>query len=126
RQQHTRFSASTELEIPKGKTSAGMAALQSETAHYYFGVRKIKGRPQLFIEQANKGSPKIIHTLSPRDLGRRLTLMIEGDAGKISFFYKNKNGAKKSVLENADAKILSTEVAGGFVGTLLGIHARSE
>lgn len=126
RQQHTRFSASTELDIPPEKTSAGIVTLQSETAHYYFGATTINGKTQLFIEQANKSAPKIIHTFSPLDIGKRLKLEIEGDAGKISFYYQNKSGNKKSVLENADAKILSTEVAGGFVGTLLGIHARAE
>ena len=126
RQQHTRFSASTQLDIPAEKTSAGIVALQSETAHYYFGATTINGKTQLFIEQANKGVPKIIHTVSPADIGKRLTFVIEGDAGKISFYYVNKDNNKKAVLENADAKILSTEVAGGFVGTLLGIHARAE
>jgi xylan 1,4-beta-xylosidase len=126
RQQHTRFSASTELDLPAARTSAGIVALQSETAHYYFGARLQNAKTQLFIEQANKGTPNIIHTLTPTDIDRRLTLVIEGDAGKISFYYRTKNGDKKPVLENADAKILSTEVAGGFVGTLLGIHARAE
>jgi xylan 1,4-beta-xylosidase len=126
RQQHTRFSASTRLDVPAAKTSAGIVAFQSETAHYYFGATSTNGKTQLFIEQANKNTPKIIHTLSAADIGKRLTLVIEGDAGKISFYYQNKNGNKKVVLENADAKILSTEIAGGFVGTLLGIHARVE
>jgi xylan 1,4-beta-xylosidase len=126
RQQHTRFSASTQLDIPAEKTSAGIVALQSETAHYYFGATTINGKTQLFIEQANKSAPKIIHTVSPADIGKRLTFIIEGNAGKISFYYVNKDSKKKAVFENADAKILSTEVAGGFVGTLLGIHARAE
>jgi len=126
RQQHTRFSASTEFAIPAEKTSAGIVALQSETAHYYFGAKTINGKTQLFIEQANKSTPKVIQTFSPTDLNKRLQLSIEGDAGKISFYYQAKDGNRTPVLENADAKILSTEVAGGFVGTLLGIHARAE
>lgn len=126
RQQHTRFSASTQLDIPTEETSAGIVALQSETAHYYFGAKTTNGKTQLFIEQANKSASKIINTVSPTDLGKKLTLELEGNAGKISFYYRNKDGDKKTVLENADAKILSTEVAGGFVGTLLGIHARAE
>ena len=126
RQQHMRFSANTQLDIPTEKTSAGIVALQSETAHYYFGAKTINGKTQLFIEQANKSAPKIINTFLPTDLGKKLTLELEGNAGKISFYYRNKDGNKKTVLENADAKILSTEVAGGFVGTLLGIHARAE
>lgn len=126
RQQHTRFKASTELGMPAEKTSAGIVALQSETAHYYFAATSINGKTQLFIEQANKSAPKIIRTVSAADIGKRLTLAIEGNAGKISFYYYNNKGNKKTVLKNADAKILSTEVAGGFVGTLLGIHARAE
>lgn len=126
RQQHTQFNASTELDIPAEKTSAGIVALQSETAHYYFGATTIDGKTHLFIEQANKSAPKIIQTVSPTDIGKRLMLVVEGNAGKISFYYQTKGGSKKVVLENADAKILSTEVAGGFVGTLLGIHARAE
>ena len=126
RQQHTSFIASTELAIPAEKTSGGIVALQSETAHYYFGATTINGNVKLFIEQANQGVPNVIQTLIPSDIGNRLILEIAGNAGKIHFYYRNKNGLKKPVLENADAKILSTEVAGGFVGTLLGIHARAE
>ena len=126
RQQHTQFAASTELDTPAEKTSAGIVALQSEIAHYYFGATTINGKTHLFIEQANQGAPKVIKKLAPADIGKRLTLEITGNAGKINFYYRNKNGNKKPVLENADAKILSTEVAGGFVGTLLGIHARAE
>jgi alpha-N-arabinofuranosidase len=126
RQQHTRFSASAELDLPAEKTSAGIVAFQSETAHYYFGATILNGKTQLFIEQANKNTPKIIKTLSSADVGKRLILDIEGNAGKISFYYRDKNGKNKPVLENANAKILSTEVAGGFVGTFLGIHARAE
>ncbi|MDF3012826.1 MAG: gly43J [Cellvibrio sp.] len=126
RQQHTHFKASTKLAIPAENTSAGIVAFQSETAHYYFGVKTVNGKVQLFIEQANKSAPKIIHTSSPVDIDKHLTLELEGNAGTISFYYYDKKGNKKPALEKADAKILSTELAGGFVGTLLGIHARAE
>ncbi len=126
RQQHTQFRASAEFETPKKKTSAGIVAFQGETAHYYFGVRPHKKGTELFIEQANKSAPKIIYQQLITDLGRPARLSIEGNAGNIRFYYTNKKGERKAVLENADAKILSTEIAGGFVGTLLGIHARSE
>ena len=126
RQQHTRFKASATMELPKEKMSAGIVAFQNETAHYYFGVIKTNGQYQLFIEQANKAEPKVIFTIAPTNIASPMTLVMEGDAGKISFYYNNKQGQREPVLENADAKILSTEVAGGFVGTLLGVHARAE
>ncbi len=126
RQQHTRFSSSAEFTLPEAKTSAGIVALQSETAHYYFGVRQVDKGTELFIEQANKSAPKVIYHKLVKDLANPIHLRIEGDAGKIRFSYQSKQGKYKPVLKNADAKMLSTEVAGGFVGTLLGIHARAE
>lgn len=126
RQQHTRFSASTDFAMPDAKTSAGIVALQSETAHYYFGVRPTTAGTELFIEQANKKDPAVVFNKVVKDLATPVNLRIDGNARKISFFYKTREGHHKTVLENADAKILSTEVAGGFVGTLLGIHARTE
>ena len=130
RQQHTRFSASTDFALPKEKTSAGIVAFQNETAHYYFGARAAekggeKGM-ELFIEQANKKAPAVIYKQNHGDVAQPISLRIQGDAGKISFYYKNKKGKYIPALEDADARILSTEVAGGFVGTMLGIHARAE
>ena len=126
RQQHTHFNASTEFELPAQQTSAGIVALQSEAAHYYFGVKPGAKGLEIFIEQANKKSPKVIYHKRVKELAQPINLRIEGDAGKIHFSYKNSQGKYKYVLKNADAKMLSTEVAGGFVGTLLGIHARAE
>lgn len=126
RQQHTRFNAAADFALPPQKTSAGIVAFQSETAHYYFGVRPAAKGTELFIEKANKKAPAVIYKKIISNTAQPINLRIEGNAGKISFSYKTSNGKYKTILKNADAKILSTEVAGGFVGTLLGIHARSE
>jgi alpha-N-arabinofuranosidase len=82
----------------------------------------------LFVEQVNKSAPKIVvHLKTPKNsFDKNITIGIEGDAGKINFYYINKTGKRVNVLNNADAKILSTEVAGGFVGTYLGMHTRTE
>lgn len=126
RQQHTRFSANTEFELPAPHTSAGIVALQSETAHYYFGTRQGAKGTEIFIEQANKKSPAVIYHKLVKDLAQPIHLRIEGNRGKIHFSYKDTQGKYQYALKKADARILSTEVAGGFVGTLLGIHARAE
>jgi alpha-N-arabinofuranosidase len=129
RQQHMHFTAKTELQLPTAeKISAGIAAFQSEGAHYYFGVQRTGKSYQVFIEQTNKSAPKIIASISiPKaTLGKNITLGITGNAGKISFSYYNKTGEPVTILKDADATLLSTEVAGGFVGTYLGMHARTE
>jgi len=129
RQQHTHFDAKAELQLPTSeKFSVGIAAFQSEVSHYYFAVERKGNSYRLFVEQTNKATPKILTSvaLDKKTLTQNITLGIEGNAGTIDFYYHDKTGQRIDILKNADAKILSTEVAGGFVGTYLGMHARAE
>jgi len=129
RQQHTHFDANIELQLPAEEhLSAGIAAFQSEASHYYFAVQRQDKRYVLWIEQTNKSaSTRIISSsLLDSDEDRNIVLGMEGDAGKIHFYYHNKAGKRIYLLKEADAKMLSTETAGGFVGTYLGMHTRIE
>lgn len=129
RQQHMHFSAQTELQLPTAENiSAGIAAFQSEASHYYFGVQRTGKNYQVFVEQTNKSAPKIIASIRiPKAaLGKNIVLSITGNAGKINFSYQNKTGEPVTILKDADATLLSTEIAGGFVGTYLGMHTRTE
>jgi xylan 1,4-beta-xylosidase len=126
RQQHTHFVATTEMSIPAENTSAGLVAFQGEQHHYYFGVKTFNHRSILFIEQAKGAAPQTVYQ-TPLEKGlAAIKLQITVNADKISFHYSNKQGQKQIALENADAKILSTEIAGGFIGATIGIHARQE
>ena len=51
---------------------------------------------------------------------------MSGDAGRIGFDWQLGDREPESLAEGLDAKLLSTEVAGGFVGTTVGPHARLE
>jgi len=129
RQQHMHFDANTELQLPsENHISAGISAFQSEASHYYFAVELKDDKYNLFVEKTDKSAPEIITTVSVAKnvFDKNITLGIEGNAGKIDFYYYNKKGKRINVLKNADAKMLSTEVAGGFVGTYLGMHTRIE
>ena len=129
RQQHTHFNAKTEFQLPTDKqVSAGIVAFQNESAHYYFGVKLKENKYLLFVEKTNKSAPEIVTTVSftTNEFDKNITLGIEGNAGKIDFYYQSKIGKRVNILKNADAKMLSTEVAGGFVGTYIGMHTRIE
>jgi alpha-N-arabinofuranosidase len=54
-----------------------------------------------------------------------LRLRLTGNRASYSFYYDAGKGWQ-ALLENDDGSILSTEVAGGFVGTVLGPFARQE
>jgi xylan 1,4-beta-xylosidase len=122
RQQHTRFEATTELVPPPAGVSAGLAAFQNEDYWYYFGTRDGPEGPWVFLERS-PGDGKTSATRIPRT--KSLRLRISGDGGKYSFYYDVGQGWQ-ALREDDDGSILSTEVAGGFVGTVLGPFARQE
>ncbi len=129
RQQHTHFNAYTDMQLPAfDHMSAGIAVFQSEAAHYYFAIQRSNGKYKFFVEQTREKITKVISTatISAADLGSNIILGTESDAGKINFYYQNKAGKRITIVDAADAKMLSTELAGGFVGTYIGMHARTE
>jgi alpha-N-arabinofuranosidase len=126
RQQHTSFETSTSLELPKAGISAGLVAFQNEQYHYYLAVKIQNGKAIVFLEQAKGGKAVVIASQDLAGNTEQLQLRIQGKAGEISFYYANQQGEWQQLGEAQDAKILSTQVAGGFVGTTLGVHARQE
>jgi alpha-N-arabinofuranosidase len=54
-----------------------------------------------------------------------VVLGIEQSGPAVTFYTMAANGTKIRLARDLDASLLSTQVAGGFVGTTLGMHARS-
>jgi xylan 1,4-beta-xylosidase len=121
RQQHLSFEASTSFRLPRtGKVAAGLVAFQSEEYWYFFGARRAGRDVQLFLERRKGHATETLATTTlPGDAP--LTLKIRGDSGRYSFLYGG-----QTFRENEDGTILSTDVAGGFVGATLGPFARLE
>ena len=123
RQAHQRFAATTELHPPRAPgTAAGLAAFQNETHWYFFGSRRVEGRLQLFLERRAGDDRRAVQTATI-DPPETLRLLIKGNGGRYSFFYDAGDGWRL-LHDNDDASLLSTELAGGFVGTVLGPYAR--
>jgi alpha-N-arabinofuranosidase len=55
-----------------------------------------------------------------------LTLKIRGESAAYSFLYATDGKPWQTLRDNDDGTILSTDVAGGFVGATLGPYARRE
>jgi len=128
RQQHLRFEASTELTRPPAGVAAGLAAYQSEDYWYFLGVRHLDGdRMALFVEGRDGGGVK--RTLATQELkaSASLRLRIKGDEGRYAFAFDSGDGRGwQTLADDVDGTVLSTDRAGGFVGTLLGPFARDE
>jgi xylan 1,4-beta-xylosidase len=128
RQQHLRFEASTAMTRPAPGVAAGLAAFQSEAYWYFLGVRPAAdGRVAIFLEGRDGGGTT--RTLATREVegSDTLRLKIEGDEGAYGFAFDTGDGRGwQSLARDVDGTVLSTDRAGGFVGTLLGPFARDE
>ena len=126
RQQHQSFDASTELEIPKAPDiSAGLVAFQSENFWYFLGVRRQPdaASPEVFLKK-RAGSHTDMIARAAIDESARLKLRISGNAREYSFYFDQGGSGWKALKEADDGSILSTDVAGGFVGTVIGPYAQ--
>ncbi|NVK55033.1 MAG: glycoside hydrolase family 43 protein [Alteromonadaceae bacterium] len=119
------FAVSTELTISADSSAtAGLAAFQSADYNYFLGVRENNGQYQVFVEQVVDGEVSTV-AKQPLDtpLGEPITLKVHGEGAVIEFAVMQ-NGNWQAVGQPQDATWLSTQKAGGFVGTTIGLHAR--
>jgi alpha-N-arabinofuranosidase len=126
RQQHTTFSAQTEMRFtPTSEQDlAGMVCFQDDWFNYIFGVTLVDGVKSLVLEKTFLGIPEIVAS-QPLDKNW-VTLRIEGDGANYSFAYSTNGGRDFAYLaENQDGTILSTDVAGGFIGNIICLYATS-
>jgi len=126
RQQHKNFSFTTTMtyEPRSEKDLAGITALQSETFNYVFGVTKKGKKNYLILERTEKGSSKILAAkeITTKD---KLQLKVEATGDDYKFSYSLNGGDFENLGGTVSGDILSTNVAGGFTGTLLGLYATS-
>ena len=125
---HSTYDVETTLLAPEQSVAAGLAALIREDHYYYVGVRYVDTQYEAFLEKAEGGPAEQIAAipLPGLDAGDSLKLRIEADKESISFYVEPSNGDRMAVAENEDGRILTTTVAWGFIGTMIGPYARLE
>jgi alpha-N-arabinofuranosidase len=128
RQQHGSFSASTRMDLAlPAETTAGIAIFQSADFHYFLGVKNSHGSLTAVLEEVRDGNTRIVESVAlARRVQSSIELGINQTVDKISFYY-SANGTQRTWLaQDLDARLLSTQVAGGFVGATIGMHARRD
>jgi xylan 1,4-beta-xylosidase len=135
RQQHLTYDASTELEVPaaNAQVSVGMAVFQNQEYWFFLGIRRASSdKLQLFLEKrAGKQTETVASTeVSAAEPGGmnagRIKLRISARARDYSFYVDTDGKGWKPLKEHEDGSILSTDVAGGFVGAMVGPYARAD
>ncbi|WP_375271064.1 glycoside hydrolase family 43 protein [Sphingomonas sp.] len=122
RQQHHNATISTTLRFTPDHDGdrAGLVAMQSDDNYLFFGVTRLAGKRVLALYTSDAGEERLVAS-APLRTGPA-TLTIEADGGQMSFSVTT-GAATRSVARDVDVRFLSTNVAGGFVGTLIGPYA---
>ena len=132
RQMHNTFSYAATLDYkPESeKDLAGIVALQSENANYVFGITK-KGEDYVLVLQRNfkqrfrrEMDSKVIAS-TKIDISKPVRLQVSAKGDKYEFAYAVDGADFETLGGTVSGDILSTDVAGGFTGCLLGLYATS-
>lgn len=127
RVQHARFTASLSLNVPaKPGVAAGLGVFQNETHHYFAGVHhEINGVSIVLERYRGSGDREEVKRVRVAD-AKNVKLRVTVNDSKCSFEYAREGGAWETLAADLDATLLTTDVAGGFVGATVGPHARVE
>jgi len=130
RQQHHWATATTAMRyrpLADGD-KAGIAAFQGSDAFYSLGVALDRGRRVVRLERRSGAGAQAATTViasaplaAPPD--STVYLRIRARGGEYDFSYASSPDAWVLLREDEDGTILSTRIAGGFVGTMLGLFA---
>jgi alpha-N-arabinofuranosidase len=125
RQQHMSFNVQTQMQFtPTAKNEcAGLVILQNNSYHYQF-VFMMKGKEKILrIVKCQKDIPEILSEAPVSETS--VYLKIQAQEQSLTFSYSTNGQNFTPVLENASAKFLNTDSAGGFVGNTIGMYASS-
>lgn len=131
RQQHLNFDVSAKVSFnPQTESqTTGLVAFQNEKSYFLIGKRlNSLEKQEVYLQRVSKtienGKPKILAKMDLKNASDSVLFRIEGKDGLFDFYFKEKeNDFWILLIENVDATILSTKLAGGFVGTYLGMYA---
>lgn len=125
RQTEHNFQAGTSLELSADTDTeeAGITLLQTNSHHYDFFLRR-KGKAYVLQLRAAVGSLKYI--VAETDIStNKIALSVKGTALSYEFGFVNPKSGLYEVMGNLDTRYLSTEVAGGFTGVMIGLYSSS-
>ncbi len=124
RQQHKNFSFTTTLDHKPSseKELSGITCVQSEKFNYVFGVTKKDKEFYLVLERTEKGASKVLASEQVK-LDGPIQLQVKAVGDDYQFGYALGQGPMKNFGGPVSGDILSTNVAGGFTGAMIGLYA---
>jgi alpha-N-arabinofuranosidase len=124
RQQHIHFTVQTKLDFRAQNEGecAGLVLAQNNNFHFLFVLTKATGPVVRLIKRA--AGTEVVLAEHPVGDGE-LHLRVEAHEQAYSFYFASQPEEWNAMAENVDGRILSTPVAGGFVGAYVAMYASS-
>ena len=97
-----------------------MTLRMNDRHHYEIGVTRTAGKKIVFVRR-RIGDLTVIAAKEKIET-KKIVLLIKADKEDYSFYYKTAGG-KIKLLATAKTRYISTEVAGGFTGVMIGLYA---
>lgn len=100
---------------------AGLVAMQSDDSYLFFGMTRIAGKPVVALYTRAKGAERLVAS-APLRGNAPVTLTLKADRGTMAADYAV-GGKARTLARDVDIRFLSTRMAGGFTGTVVGPYA---
>ncbi len=126
RQMHKSFTFTTKMEYkPKSEEDlAGITCYQNERFNYLFGITRKDKEYYILLQRTEKGSSEIL-AKEKIDLDNPVQLRVQARGDEYEFSYALDGENYQSLGGKVSGDILSTNVAGGFTGAMIGLYATS-
>lgn len=124
RQQHNNFSATVTMKYaPQNeKELAGLVCYQKESYNYVFGVTKKGTDYHLVLERTKNGQSTLVAS-EKININQPLQLQVSAQGDQYNFNYAVGKSEFRNLGGSVSGDILSTNVAQGFTGALIGLYA---
>lgn len=127
RQQSFDFDAETLVSFTPNdeQEQAGIAIYQSQSYNYQMLIGKYDQKTKISLVRTYDDKMETIAEAHLDDLYPDIYLRIRERGQDLTFTYSTDNITYHTLADHIDARMLSTDVAGGFVGNTIGVYATS-
>ena len=122
--QHHKFECSTRMLFnPVGDSEkAGILLFKDETHQYFFCMKNVKGQRSVALIQIGEKDDKELTVMPVDNEMKAICLKVVSRGSTFDFYYSSDTDDWKLLCKDVDAGYLSTNMAGGFTGTTIGMY----
>lgn len=119
------FNVEISCEVTLEDGEAGIVLCMDENHHYDLLLTSDEGKYKA-VERLNIGDIKSTEKTFDLKGTNKAILLIKGNNYEYSFYVKENSSSEEVLLGSAKTRYLSTEVAGGFTGVVIGLYCHGE